>query len=743
MWEDFPKHLPEAEKQSGKETIFPWYVSLEGKMSKLEDVGLGLYYDLGISSTDVPSFLNSIESYLHTIWKEAVDILWYASFRSGYVTIHTSSPEAGGQVIVFEYDIYQANTLNASRAVLTDIQEAESERIELYSHKKQTLAAVFWVAETIFKKNGDSELDIGDNVDINTSEFPWSEFPGLGNKTKVSLRSLRVMILKIFREFYKFYPDLIIWDKEVSVFEETYLDYIVGIGDRYEGWARFFHSDEEKQEIVGQSEIEQLTAIVIAKKSIPEIFDYMLKRHAAIESNNFQSDEVKRTYALWNKTLNSHVLSKMKVSDATDLQFLQYAQIVSGRNVPSLSRVIWMQRNLTGGDMDEIRSYHSLDGDLESPESASEALLYVFEKPGGIFHKIQDHLKIKDPKISSLAEWKRRPSSIIHSCIERIESRVEWKEWEWKALLQSAGFTRSFLELDPDTTYEQLSTENKMRVSILVRLKNKIGSGRRWWRSWQIRQWWKIDLKRFWDLFLEAAEEWQDIVIASINDSFDGEFLGFWSKDSRDVWLSWTDAQLFDLYNTIHGNGGLLDLSDVSQSWARAWLRIWAVIIWSIALTVALWWIAAPLAFLTATNGAFITTASLAGVGLSRVVMQEGYDTNREMAIDLISDAIVAVMFGRVWWAITRWTHSGFIAGWGKWMSDSGVKHLWANAWDLLILWIGTELLRNYYFRSQKNAWDTYFWDLTIEAQNRFSYEDFHNYVRLNLSKYLPDPWLK
>jgi hypothetical protein len=91
---------------------------------------------------------------------------------------------------------------------------------------------------------------------------------------------------------------------------------------------------------VTEDEIELLIDSIVARKSIEECFRYMIDKHAEIEANNYQSTEVMRTYSAWNTALNKAVLNKMKNENVDDKLFLQYAKIVSGRNVPEYSTLI-------------------------------------------------------------------------------------------------------------------------------------------------------------------------------------------------------------------------------------------------------------------------------------------------------------------------------------------------------------------------------------------------------------------
>lgn len=646
-------------------------------------------------------------------------------------------------VIQEKQEVFTEVTLTLGEIKLQE-KEAKEQRIEESSQQLRVLESVLKSMEQIFQKNKREWTDkIGDedSVNINISEFPWSEIPQVQWKKSLHLTDLQTVAQSIIWDLQQ--QDLdsdmqkLLWN-----YEEQYLDYIVWIWDMYEWGARAFHGE------VQQTQIDQLIADLVERKSVPELLQYMLVKHASIEANNYQSTEVQRTYGYWSHSLNKAVLHKMKNEDVDTEFFHQYARIVSGRDVPELSKKIWKQRNLSWGDNKVVRSSHSLDGNLFDPESASEALLYVFERPGWVFEKLEKEkgFSIIDPLSEKISDNEKNPKAVIQKCSKLIQQKVEWfhESYNWESLLKKAGFGNMF---DNSLPYNELSLSQKMQMWIIWRLIKKLEdiqnpsqystryrSKHKWHREWWNDEW-KISYERFWELFLKVWEEWQEAIIIEINQELDG----WWFGDKNDIsTLSLWEQELYNLYNDMWGNDGIFDISDMNIETFKAIGQFWAILIGSIWLAIALW---AAFPILASSWVYFMTTAALSSVAVSRIVIPEWYDTNKDMMLDIITDSIVAVMFWVAWWKMTQASYAQFMADSWKWMSWDGLKHMGYNAIDIGILWIWTELLRNYVLRTEniqvhKNLPKVHN-TAAIDARDRFSKEDFHNYVRMNLEPYI------
>jgi hypothetical protein len=206
--------------------------------------------------------------------------------------------------------------------------------------------------------------------------------------------------------------------------------------------------------------------------------------------------------------------------------------------------------------------------------------------------------------------------------------------------------------------------------------------------------------------------------------------------------LAWLDAEIFDLYNDIWGNGWIFDFSDFSIEYIKTWALFGAILIGSIGLAmitlpalVSAWVISAGVA---GTNTAFITASALSSVVISRVIIPEWYDSPEEMFIDLSTDVVTALIFWLLWGAMTRTSYNSFMASGWKWSSKAGSMHIATNTGDLIFFGISTEAIRNILIRNPELVGEAF----AIEWKNRFSYEEFHSYVKLNIQSFLPHPWL-
>lgn len=663
-----------------------------------------------------------------------------------------------GREIALRFDEESWEFLQDTRSIAELINERYEERvsqIENLTQKQRILEWVIDAMELIFQNNNREffqRLNNDDNLEIDHNAFPWSEIPELAMIDVIVLQDLLPVFRRLLGEIRQERSaiggteNMEGFDRAILRLEEKYLDFVVGIGDIYEWGARAFASHEFLEEWVTEDEVEELLTDMVARKTVPECLDYMIVKHAEIEANNYQSTEVMRSYEAWNRILNREVLGKMKNEAVEDRYFLQYAKLVSGRDVPELT---------------QGRGRHSLDTDLLDPESASEALLFVFDREGGILERIWNQISIEDPLMEDLPEDEKRPSTITQNCISLIEEKVEWvNEGQWAGLLSNTGFWNILL-LPENTSYHWnpedetnngLNIAQKMQVSILFRLSRLLSQRE------------SISLEEFWNLFLEIAEDGQDAIIASINDNFDGGFLGWGHKDSDDFeWLTPMQAEIFDLYNDIWGNWGIFDLSDNNWEWVRFGAQMGAIIIGSIAVGIALAPALLATGIIASSSTAMIAGSALGSVAVSRLVMPEGYDTNQDMLIDIGTDTIVALIFWLAGWALTQRTAQSFDAAMaasrstaleqgviqrmietGRYLTTTrqwGV-HLAANAVDLTFLGFGTEILRNILIRNNRITIPAMWIDMeipwhVIDGENRFSYENFHSYVAPQIREYL------
>lgn len=379
----------------------------------------------------------------HINWlKKFLDIEWISGFtRYGILNNHIILPNNTSPDYIIWYSQETQTFFLDERTVpelLADQNETAQEQVEEISRKERLLSSVMYAIEHIFREN-DKEwfqrLNEHDTFYMNSTEYPWSEIPEFSWKTELQIQNLQKVARRLLAEI----QDMSSWMEDsitqelrekIAEHEEKYLDYIVWIGDMYEWGANAFHSNENWEHNVTEEEIESTVERIVERKSVEDCFRYMVEKHAEIEANNYQSTEVMRTYWAWKTAINRAVLNKMKQENSEDKVFLQYAKIVSGRDVPEYSTLI-STVNMWRWQTQEIRSTHSLDSDLFDPDSASQALLYVFEREWGILSQIGEQIKIEDPLMENMSEEEKKPASILNSCIGMLEEKLnEWKKQE-------------------------------------------------------------------------------------------------------------------------------------------------------------------------------------------------------------------------------------------------------------------------------------------------------------------------
>lgn len=395
------------------------------------------------------------------------DNLQYSSLNNRIIIYSQDGTET---IIAFNHDSQEFYIpWESVNTALSEQREETVSQIESLSSKQRILEAVLDTMDQIFQNNADQwfgqRINDNDYIEINHWEFPWSELPELDNIDHVLLQDLLPVARRLLWEIQVDRSNiqqetwLEVFDETIVRFQEQYIDFVVWIWDIYEWGARAFHSHEYLEQWVTEEEIDSILSDMIQRKTLDECFQYMIEKHAQIEANNYQSTEVTRTYEAWTRIVNREVLNKMREQQVEDRYFLQYAKIVSGRDVPELAP-----------------AGHSLDSDLFDPESASEALLFVFDREWGILERIWNQITIEDPLMENLSEEEKKPSTITSNCIWLIEEKVEWvNEWQWAWLLSSTGFW-NILVLPETATYNWNNENNglniaeKMQVSILLRL---------------------------------------------------------------------------------------------------------------------------------------------------------------------------------------------------------------------------------------------------------------------------------
>lgn len=317
---------------------------------------------------------------------------------------------------------------------------------------------------------------------------------------------------------------------------------------------------------------------------------------------------------------------------------------------------------------------------------------------------------------------KQLPVQLVINCIEKlnqiikpVKPKTNWRKWKienqldewelyWKELLIQSWHGKlidRLYNIDPHTTYHTLSPEEKVSLSVIVRITEKLDWGWKeyfeWYDKWAHE--WKIQLngadqndKNFYDLFghlfknlyvtpwelkdkvlmssflTQVADEWAEKLQNLINSELDIGNDSWWltAKDAEDFKLEWIDAQIFDYYQNTHWNGWL-NPSDKSWEYAEIWWTIvtsiwasillamwWAAILgWAIASWATMWAITISKSTLVGLIKTWIIVVS--GTAIDTVVSRRWHESNINALVDIWTNFVVNTAFWLSWFWWTQY----------------------------------------------------------------------------------------
>lgn len=541
----------------------------------------------------------------------------------------------------------------------------------------------------------------------NESEWFWE----LNNqdvlKTDKYGKELEWMNLKQLQKEYKKYFDTIntFWKndlprsikKDILDHNKRYLTMIMWVWDKYEWWAQYLKEDMKKYDI--------LLGDIVNMSSINQVLYYLKDLHSKLDSNDYQSNSVEKSYKLSTEILHKKILDRLIDENRSDRDFVFFAKTIT-----------WRGRNWLDSDIDDL---------LRDQNTANDALLYIMNRKNWIIDSLKGELKLEDKEISN-----KNPSNIVKNVKDDFYNKF-WKDFELKKVFSGIlekSWYEDILSLDENQKYEDLSFIEKTKLSVLYRVWEKLKQ----WKDFStmaIDVWWRFIImqaapfnvkkdymmKEFGWLFNSVALDYRVELTEELEQKFwsDNPFdWDFWNwKTAKELWLTWKKAEAFDLFQDINWNW-VFDLSDTSieflkNTWKFAWVIIMSAAVPMLILptmwVVAIWAVAWATATIT-----------------SMAINPHWYDTVWEAVFDISSDLIIWTVTWALGWLLVEKAWVEYIVhnnGTREILTKTLKEKLWKdivlnsakywekgfykNAWlfvsDLTFLWLWPEIWRQMY----------------------------------------------
>ena len=383
-----------------------------------------------------------------------------------------------------------------------------------------------------------------------------------------NLKELKQLLEIENKKLYKVYE--ITWetDKKKELLKKE-ISFFASVWDRYE-WATKIIS-------ISQQEINQKVNEIAKEMSNQELLDYIKYINKEIDSNWKYSELTKQVNLKLVHALYKYAFESFKRQNLENKFFIKLIKVITWR---------WkleLDKNENYKNKQEF-DYKSLDMKEEFKDTilANNILLYVMYKKWWLLEKINKQKKDLDVEDDEL-EWKT-PTKMINDSILFFD-KIWWKKIKdyWKQVVESIIWN-DLLSTKKD--YNELSYEEKIKIWVLARIFNKLVLSN---NLSELNSPEKIK-KLSEELFNKTISDLAD----KVSDNF-SESLWDWNWTSaEDLWLKWTEAEIFELYQDINWNQWLFDWKDENKLWKWAilfWITAaaWLLIMWPILM----WWVAA------------------------------------------------------------------------------------------------------------------------------------------------------
>ena len=482
-------------------------------------------------------------------------------------------------------------------------------------------------------------------------DLNWMNLKHLKSKVDIYFKEIDSIKLKDLPESSR---------QEILKQKSRYLEMTMWVWDKYEWAAKYLELEKISFNNIVNTLIDNYTT--------KEILIYLKELHKKIDDNNYQSTTVERSYEILSSKFHEKILEKLKKEEASDLDFVNYAKILTGR---------WdFEWNNTFSDDFEDSS---IDDYLRDQQRANEALLYMMNRKDWVIEKVRKSWKIK---IENKELENKNPNSVVNE-LKDIFYEKFWENLKITGKFESIlkwSWYADILNLSVEK-YSELNYEQQTKISVLHKVSEKLKS----WKTF-LEKVWQLDitdnenyvLEEFAKVFNDVARDYMEEMYSS-NETFSKDTL-FW-KNAKQSGLTWVEAEAFDLFQEINGNW-LLDLSDTSIERLKMWWKF----VWVIAVAITVPLIILPTMWIVAQGAAAWAAASLASMAIS----PHWYDTLEEARVDISSDIAVWTFTWLAGWALAKW----FWVEGAKLFSEAWRRNAYIFAWDLTFLWLVPEAWR-------------------------------------------------
>ena len=510
-----------------------------------------------------------------------------------------------------------------------------------------------------------------------------------------NIRQLKELLDVFQRELLLRYN--ITWEttRNLKSFEQR-LAFIFGIWDEYESWASYFNMSSVESRDVAKKEIKKL----LSQKTPEESLDYLIRIHEIIDKNQKQSDIVEKSYTFFTQELHKQIFEKLKENNAKDELFLRFAKITTWRGIV-VEEGVYYRWVLYKVKWKKTLREMTIDDNYRSPEYANKAILYIVYRKWWLMSRVsvKEAFKIQDEKLN----W-RTPVEIVTQVKEKLEKYDWWIIqlrilWLWEILN-----TR-------ETDYQNLSFDEKIYISILLRLIDKLTIPKRtfhqrqlYWNKIQIWEEYKelnnLNINDLLIIFQEISIEWYEDLFSWLHDNLGS---GLWKKAS-DLWIEdWSiEQEIFNLFKDINWMW-FFDISDESWETMKSSWRFVGMI-WLMALV---WYVVWPFiwagALLTVSGQVKLWAAMwFSGSAITIAMDSKGYETFGDMALDTWSDFALWTVLWAIWGWLTHKIWSRLQILWQqeflskKWFQNHGL-----TVFDAVILWMLLESHRIEYIEEK------------------------------------------
>lgn len=425
----------------------------------------------------------------------------------------------------------------------------------------------------------------------------------------------------------------IIWDtkKSTSILERQ-ISHYAWIWDKYEGWARLFS--------MNSAELNEKTDEIVAKKTVSELIEYIRFLNNTIDDNWKIDDMAKAMNESVIKNISEKTFTKIKNTKAPNREVLNFIQVITWRKLTQEKNWKISKSHLR---VDVFR-------DFKQTEIANKALVYLLYDRW-IIDKISKQQKVNLQ--TEVFKWKENNSvsSILDESMKKFEKLGLWEEQKEKILSETWIW-----KIEKNKKISDLSFDETLLLGSIYSISNDIEKNISNLKNKKPEE----IISFLQEKNMESAKK----IFEDLNESLDKNFwatLLDWNwKNWKDFWLSWEEAEIFDLYGNVNWRW-VFTLSDDNwfyknilwneQTWVV--MAVWvatAFIVLSPAIMAA-WWVW----LLIAWAKIWLTTTIA-----SQLMDKKWYANIKEAA------AWVALQ-----WAIDIWSSALFTAG-------SGILIWWA-----------------------------------------------------------------